>query len=70
MTKFLTKINESKKGFLTRKKQGDQTILIILGLCVVGVFLLFIFKDSAGDMITNLSNSVNTKIQGIFSGIK
>ena len=69
MTKFLTKINESKKGFLTRKKQGDQTILIILGLCVVGVFLLFIFKDSAGDMITNLSNSVNTKIQGIFSGI-
>ncbi len=70
MTKFLTKINESKKGFLTRKKQGDQTILIILGLCVVGVFLLFIFKDSAGDMITSLSNSVNTKIQGIFSGIK
>ena len=69
MTKFLTKINESKKGFLTRKKQGDQTILIILGLCVVGVFLLFIFKDSAGDMITNLSNSVSTKIQGIFSGI-
>ncbi len=69
MRKFLSKINESKKGFLTRKKQGDQTILIILGLCVVGVFLLFIFKDSAGDMITNLSNSVNTKIQGIFSGI-
>ena len=69
MRKILSKINESKKGFLTRKKQGDQTILIILGLCVVGVFLLFIFKDSAGDMITNLSNSVNTKIQGIFSGI-
>ena len=68
MGKFLPKINELKKG-LTRKRQGDNTILIVLGLCVVGVFLLFIFKDSAGDMITSLSNSVNSKIQSIFSGI-
>ena len=71
MGKFLPKINEFKKGFnlLTRKRQGDNTILIVLGLCVVGVFLLFIFKDSAGDMITNITNSVNTKIQEIFRGI-
>lgn len=68
MRKFLPKINELKKG-LTRKRQGDNTILIVLGLCVVGVFLLFIFKDSASDMITNISNSVNTKIESIFNGI-
>ncbi len=40
MRKFLSKINESKKGFLTRKKQGDVESQIASVLFIVGVFLL------------------------------
>lgn len=52
---------------ITRKNKGDQNILVVLGLCVVGTFLLLVFKDSANSMVISITNSVNETIKGIFT---
>jgi hypothetical protein len=54
---------------LMKKSKGEQNMLIVLGLCVVGTFLLITFKNGASDMVTSLTSSVNSKITAIFSGI-
>ena len=37
---------------MLKKSKGEQNMLVVLGLCVVGTFLLIIFKDSATDIVT------------------
>lgn len=52
-----------------KKKKGDQSILVVLGLCVVGVFLLMIFKGGAEKIVVDLTNSVGDTIKKVFTGM-
>ena len=52
-----------------KKKKGDQTILVVLGLCVVGVFLLMIFKGGAENIVNDLTKQVGEKIKQVFTGM-
>ena len=54
---------------MLKKSKGEQNMLVVLGLCVVGTFLLIIFKDSATDIINSLTKSVGDTIKGVFNGI-
>lgn len=51
------------------KKKGSQEVLVGLGLCVVGVFLVMIFKGGAEKMVVELTNSVGDTIKKVFTGL-
>lgn len=71
MTKFLDRAVISTKNkvnmFLNQKKEGINGIVIEVGLLVVGVVLLVIFKDQIGDFIKNLIKSSTDKLNGMFT---
>ena len=57
------------KNLFRTKKQGGKEIIIEVGLAVIGVALLVIFKDEVGDLITTLVTSVSDKIKALFGTI-
>lgn len=71
MTKFLDRAVISAKNkvnmFLNKKKEGINGIVIEVGLLVVGVVLLLLFKDQIGDFIKNLIKSSTDKLNGMFT---
>ena len=66
---MLGKLKSKSIQLMARKSKGEQNMLVVLGLCVVGTFLLIVFKDNAHDIVTSLTQSVNDTIKGIFNGI-
>ena len=71
MTKFLDRAVISAKNkvnmFLNKKKEGINGIVIEVGLLVVGVVLLVVFKDQIGKFIENLIGSVTSKLNGMLT---
>lgn len=71
MTRFLDRAVISTKNkvnmFLNQKKEGINGIVIEVGLLVVGVVLLVIFKDQIGDFIKNLIKTSTDKLNGMFT---
>lgn len=71
MTKFLDRAVISAKNkvnmFLNKKKEGINGIVIEVGLLVVGVVLLVVFKDQIGKFIENLISSVTSKLNGMLT---
>lgn len=71
MTRFLDRAVIATKNkvnkFLNKKKEGINGIVIEVGLLVVGVVLLVVFKDQIGDFIKNLISSVTNKLNGMLT---
>jgi len=66
---MIGKLKLKATQLLVKKSKGEQNMLVVLGLCVVGTFLLIVFKNSANDMVVSLTKSVNDTITNIFNGI-
>ena len=54
------------KGKLFNKKRGSKELMIELGLAVVGVVLLIVFREQITNLITTLVAQVTSKIKAIF----
>lgn len=52
----------------TRKK-GDKAILMELGIVLVAVVLLIVFRDAIKPVITDLVTTAQTKIKAVFGGV-
>lgn len=52
---------------MTKKKRGGKEILVELGLALVMVSLLVIFRDQVGPVITSITTFVSGKIQALFT---
>ena len=61
------RIRRKAKSMALKKKEGAKGILEEKGLLIVGVVLLFIFRDVAMDLITTLGKFVGDKIKELFS---
>lgn len=69
ITRGKENVKAKAKQLFTRKKDGAKGILEENGLLIVGVVLLFIFKDVAITLITSLGTFVGDKIKTLFTGI-
>ena len=63
------RVRRKAKSMALRKKEGAKGILEEKGLLIVGVVLLFIFRDVAIDLIQTLGTFVGDKVKSLFSGI-
>lgn len=51
---------------MTNKKNGGKEVLIELGLVIIGVVLLIIFKTQLTTLLNTAGASVSTKITALF----
>ncbi|WP_373205806.1 hypothetical protein [Clostridium tertium] len=63
------RVRRKAKSMALKKKEGAKGILEENGLLIVGVVLLFIFRDVAIDLIQTLATFVGDKVKSLFSGI-
>lgn len=57
------------KEKLLKKKRGDKSLIIELGLIAVGLALIVIFKNQLSSVITTICTQVTAKISEILSGL-
>lgn len=57
------------KNLLGLKKDGAKGILEENGMLIVGVVLLFIFRDAATVLIQTLTTFAGEKVKALFQGI-
>lgn len=57
------------KRKLFKKKRGDKSLIIELGLIAVGLALVVIFKNQISSVITTIGTQITAKITEILSGI-
>ncbi|MDB2104990.1 MULTISPECIES: hypothetical protein [Clostridium] len=80
MTKVLKNINyegamllgglkNKAKNVVVFKKDGAKGILEENGMLIVGVVLLFIFRDAATVLIQTLTTFAGEKVKALFQGI-
>ena len=62
-------LKNKAKDIVAFKKDGAKGILEENGMLIVGVVLLFIFRDAATVLIQTLTTFAGTKIQELFKGI-
>lgn len=62
-------IIEKIKEKVFYKKRGGKEIFMELGLAIVGVVLLMVFRDQIKPLVSTIANFVSSKIQSIFSGM-
>ena len=62
-------LKNKAKDIVALKKDGAKGILEENGMLIVGVVLLFIFRDAATVLIQTLTTFAGTKIQELFKGI-
>ena len=61
------RVRRKAKSMVLKKKEGAKGILEENGLLIVGVVLLFIFRDVAIDLIQTLATFVGDKVKALFS---
>ena len=61
------RVRRKAKSMVLKKKEGAKGILEEKGLLIVGVVLLFIFRDVAIDLIQTLATFVGDKVKALFS---
>ena len=57
------------RNLVAFKKDGAKGILEENGMLIVGVVLLFIFRDAATVLIQTLTTFAGTKVKELFNGI-
>ena len=68
MSKVMVMMNVLKAKALKRKR-GSKELMIELGLAIVGVVLLIVFREQISTLLQTLGAFVTEKIQGLFSGM-
>ena len=51
---------------LTKKANGDETLIIKIMLMVIAVVLILLFRDQLKNIIISLLANLNTKIDGMY----
>jgi hypothetical protein len=59
---------EAVKRKVLKKKRGSKELMIELGLAIVGVVLLIVFREQITTLLKTLGTFVTEKIQGLFEG--
>ena len=62
-------LKNKAKDIVAFKKDGAKGILEENGMLIVGVVLLFIFRDAATVLIQTLTTFAGEKVQALFQGI-
>jgi hypothetical protein len=62
-------LKNKAKDIVAFKKDGAKGILEENGMLIVGVVLLFIFRDAATVLIQTLTTFAGTKVKELFNGI-
>ena len=62
-------LKDKAKDIVAFKKDGAKGILEENGMLIVGVVLLFIFRDAATLLIQTLTTFAGTKVKELFNGI-
>ena len=62
-------LKNKAKDIVAFKKDGAKGILEENGMLIVGVVLLFIFRDAATLLIQTLTTFAGTKVKELFKGI-
>ena len=57
------------KAKVLKKKRGSKELMIELGLAIVGVVLLIVFREQISTLLETLGTFVTEKIKGLFSGM-
>ena len=57
------------KAKALKKKRGSKELMIELGLAIVGVVLLIVFREQISTLLQTLGEFVTEKIKGLFSGM-
>ena len=56
------------KAKVLKKKRGSKELMIELGLAIVGVVLLIVFREQISTLLQTLGTFVTEKIKGLFIG--
>ena len=56
------------KAKVLKKKRGSKELMIELGLAIVGVVLLIVFREQTSTLLQTLGAFVTEKIKGLFIG--
>ena len=62
-------LKNKAKDIVALKKDGAKGILEENGMLIVGVVLLFIFRDAATLLIQTLTTFAGTKVKELFNGV-
>ena len=57
------------KAKVLKKKRGSKELMIELGLAIVGVVLLIVFREQISTLLQTLGEFVTEKIKGLFTGM-
>ena len=57
------------KAKVLKKKRGSKELMIELGLAIVGVVLLIVFREQISTLLQTLGTFVTENIKGLFSGM-
>ncbi len=55
--------------FMMKKDNGDKAIVVEVGLAVIAVLLLVVFRQEMADFITKLVDGMQGKIETLIGGI-
>lgn len=69
-SKVEKKKREIKTAFnnlLTEKKNGGKEIIIELGLMVIAVALIIVFRDKINTLLTTIMETAGTRITNLFT---
>ncbi len=56
------------KAKALKRKRGSKELMIELGLAIVGVVLLIVFREQISTLLQTLGTFVTEKIKGLFIG--
>lgn len=62
--KFKNKLN----NFITKKKKGDDKLIVALVLAALGVGLCIYFRNNIYDIMTSTVATLKTQIQNLIAG--
>ena len=65
----MNKLIKNFRNISTKKKKGSKEVMVELGMAVVAIILIVVFRDKIKDLIDTLGTFVSNKIQDIFNGI-
>lgn len=61
------KIGENVKRFLSKKELGGKEIIVEVGLAVIAVALLLVFRKEINILVTTLITAATEKINALFT---
>ncbi len=55
----------AKSKILTHKSAGIDKLLVTVGMCIIALLLVVVFKDQLSTFISTIFTNMTTKAQGI-----